>query len=200
MVKDTEQALALRREFETTRRDLVEINRSGLAQAARILEIMNAALDGGEDVRIWSGLHQLKKLFAPTGEPDTMVPLLAEMAELRARADDPAASDDEADAALDRIVELDDRVRECRPTTLAGAVLAISWARREWETYHADGGPDDAVISALLAGVDVLTWLPPMARTWTSRTRTRGEVLIAECHEARKNSTSTTKRGTQVMR
>ena len=165
MVRDTQEMIERRREFEALRRDLVEINRCGLAQAARILEIMEAGLDGGEDARIWSGLHQLRRLFAPTGEPDTAAALLAEAEEFRARADDPAAADDEVDAALDRFGEIVGKIRHCRPTTLSGAIAAVLWARWEWERHHAAGGPGDAEMSALLAAADVLTWVPPMAGT-----------------------------------
>ncbi len=160
---EAEQHSTLCREYEAIRRDLIEINRSGLAQAARIVEIMETGLDGGEDPRIWSGLHQLRRLFAPTGEPDTAAALLAGAEEFRARADDPAATDEEVAAALERFGELVENIRDCRPTTLSGAIAAVSWARWEWEQHHNQGGPGDAEMSALLAAVDVLIWEPPMA-------------------------------------
>ena len=164
MVRDTQELIARRQELEALRRDLIEINRSGLAQAARIVEIMEAGLDGGEDARIWSGLHQLRRLFAPTGEPDTAAALLAEVEVYRERANDEGATDEEVDVALERFRALSDKIPDCRPTTLSGAVAAISLARREWEGHHNQGGPGDAEMSALLAAADVLTWAPPMAR------------------------------------
>ena len=66
-------------------------------------------------------------------------------------------SDEAAEPFMERWEEIDDLGRTTRPTTLAGALGALEWARREHVQFNmdddeADGDPSNSLVLALLDG------------------------------------------------
>ena len=163
MRKETDYEIWWRERNETLRADLIEINRCSYADVARIVEIMDfGAREGGDDPRVRSGIHRLRKLFGSTGAPDELGAALAETEALRARVNDPSTSEEDADRMLRRLLELDDIVCSSRASSFASVIPAMREARREWRKHYARvGGRGHAYMSALLDAVDALPLTTP---------------------------------------
>ena len=77
-----------------------------------------------------------------------------ELVALLATIDEGEASEDEKDLLMDRWNEIDRLAMATKPTTLAGVVACLEYARREYVQFEADGDPNDFGERLMLALLD----------------------------------------------